>query len=273
MARSTDPSRTKSLRDRYSRNLRGAFSRINTVIREGVIEEDVFGLNGAGELTADVDPPGDYSFRSDDQKVEAFVDWLEDAQANEVLEVIQEDQNTYVRNAYERGIKNVHSDLRGQGVDISEDDVARLINQPIHQDKLQQLYTRNFRELKGITEAVDQQVSRELTEGLLQGDNPRDIARRITDRVDKIGKTRATTLARTEILNAHNESALTRYEQVLGDEAEVTVEAEILTAQDNRVCDICEPRHGDTMSIDDARANGPPWHPRCRCTYRANYSN
>lgn len=265
-ARSEDPSRTKTVRREYARRLRGAYGRINAVIRDAVGSRDIFGLReGNGELLADVSEPEGFQFVRDDQKIEGFTEWLDDAQEREVLTVIDRDGNQYVERAYERGIKNAHADLRAQGVDISRDDVREMFNQPVHRDKLQALYTRNFQELSGITKAVDQQVSRELTEALIEGVNPTEAARRITDRVDSIGKTRAEVLARTEILNAHNEAALTRFEQTLGADAEVRINAEILSAQDARVCEECEPRHGDILTIDQARQDGPPWHPRCRC--------
>lgn len=267
--RSEDPSRTKTVRQRYARRLRGGYERINTVVRRAVIERDIFGL----EYDTLTTPPGDFSFDRDDRKVEAFVDWLERAQQDEVLSVIDRNGNQYVRAAYHRGLKNAHQNLREEGVDIEREDVERIFNQPIHREKAQNLYTRNFRELVGITEAVDQQVSRELSQALIEGVSPRETARRITDRVDSIGKTRATVLARTETLNSHNEAALSRYEQVLGDEADVVVEAEILTAGDDRVCDECEPRHGEVMSLEDARSDGPPWHPQCRCTFRPRVKN
>lgn len=263
-SRSEDPSQTKTVRQRYARRLRGGFSRINTVIRTAVVEHDAFGLT----FDALVTPPGDYSFDRDDRKVDGFVSWLERAQDEEVLELIGRDDNQYIRAAYERGLKNAHQNLRAEGVDVELADLERIFDQPVHRETVQNLYTRNFRELKGITEAVDQQVSRELSQALVEGVNPDEVADRITDRVDSIGKRRATVLARTETLNSHNEAALSRYEQVLGDDAAVQLEAEVMTAQDDRVCDECEPRHGEVMSIEDARADGPPFHAQCRCTYR-----
>lgn len=264
-ARSADPTRTKSLRSRYARTLRGGFSRINTVIREAVVERDIFGLGEDGQLIADVMPPRDFRFDRDDQKVEGFVTWLEQAQADEVLEIIGQNDNQYVRSAYERGIKNAHRNLREEGIDIPVDELDRLFNQPVHRDKLQLLYTRNYRALNGITDDVAKEVSRELTQGLAEGTNPRVTARRITDRVDSIGKTRATTMARTETIHAHAEGALDRYEST--GVSEVVGQAEFLTAGDDRVCDICAALDGNRYSIEEARGKIPQ-HPNCRCTFK-----
>jgi len=139
-----------------------------------------------------------------------------------------------------------------------------VFRKPVHRDKLQLLYTRNFQALEGITDAVDKEVSRVLTQGLAEGVNPREAARRITDRVDKIGKTRATTLARTEIINAHAEGTLDRFERMGVDE--VGVKAEWQTAGDSRVCPICASLEGSTFTIDEARGKLPA-HPRCRCAF------
>jgi SPP1 gp7 family putative phage head morphogenesis protein len=122
------------------------------------------------------------------------------------------------------------------------------------------------------------------------------MARVLSDRVDKIGKTRATVLARTEVINAHAEGTLKRFEE-LG-VGEVTVKAEWQAAGDNRVCPICENLEGTTHSLEDVRSATarlteddvrphlpepkrvdqfdvssltgefpvkPPAHPQCRC--------
>lgn len=268
-----DPSRTKTIQQEYAQKIRGRFSDINTEIRAGVRDRDVFGLQE--EQLADFDPDNlrDYTYDTTAQKERQFMNWLEEQMNNGVLEVIDERDNTYVRRSYERGIKNAHSNLRDAGVDIEESDVARLINQPVHQDRLETLYARNFQALEGITAATSRETSRVLTDALSEGVNPRVAARRLTDRVDSIGKTRATTMARTEIMRSHNYGSIQRYRGVLGEDAEVEVQAEVMTAQDDRVCDQCTPMHGVTMSLDEAESSGPPFHPVCRCVLRPTYSN
>lgn len=255
-----DPTQTKTLRGRYAQRLRGRFAAINTQIRRGVIERDVFGLSG--EALVESVPP--FRFASTDQKVDQFVNWLEDQQRTEVLQVIQSNENTFVRSAYRKGLRDAEQRLRAQGASIPADDFMRVFALPVVKEQLQTLYTRNFRELKGITEAVDQQVSRELADGLAQGEGPEKIARRITDRVDTIGKTRATTLARTEIVRSHADATLTRYEQA-GVE-DVVGKAEFATAGDDDVCAICRSLEGTTYTIAGARGLIPQ-HPNCRCTF------
>jgi len=64
---------------------------------------------------------------------------------------------------------------------------------------------------------------------------------------------------------AHNEATLAEYERVLGEDTEVEIGAEVSTAGDSHVCDICSPWDGETMTTEVARREGPPFHPRCRC--------
>jgi SPP1 gp7 family putative phage head morphogenesis protein len=194
---------------------------------------------------------------------------------DDVLEAIDTDRNQFVRAGYERGLTHADVEARKIGLDVPDSSVAAVINRPIHRDELELIYTRDYSELEGITQAVSQQSNRMLADGLAAGEGPREIARRLTDRVDAIGKTRATTLARTSVIDTFNSAALKRYEE-LGAEG-VTVRAEWQTAGDERVCKICQALEGQTWTIEEARSATvsvaghsdipvtPPAHPRCRC--------
>lgn len=224
-------------------------------------------------------PAREFDFPTDDdgEKVDAFLDWLQAAEDDEVLEVFrrtssggvavrEEWQDIYVRRSYAKGVEYANARLREQGVDVDAIDTAQLFNTPIHADALGILSTRNFRELQGITDEMDRQISRVLTEGFAQGQNPRVMARNINEVVDDVGITRARTLARTETINAHAESTLNRFERILGPDAEVTGSAEWSTAGDNRVCAICAGLEGTVYELDDARGLIPV-HPSCRCVW------
>lgn len=285
-AASTDPTKTKTIRDTYASRLRGRFAAINAAIREGVVKNNVLGLESDGstddaaelaetfadeqvELHADVDRPPDLSALDEAEKMRRFQEWLTEAQESEVLEVITREENVWVRRAYERGIKNADSRLKQAGMSVAGGDAADAITVPLHERRLKTLFARNFAELNGITDAVSQQISRELATGLSEGVSPTEMARRLTDRVSKIGKTRATTLARTEIINSHTEAALQRYEQQGVDTVGIEPEVEIETAGDNDVCAECQAAAAQgPWSIDEFRGSAyePPLHPNCRCT-------
>lgn len=254
-----DPTRTQTIRRRYAQRLRGGFGGINTAIREGVANRDIFGLSTDALAT----PPPRFHFDRDDRKTEAFVEWLRQQQENDVLSVVSRGENKFVRHAYKRGLTDAGVRLRQQGVE-TPDGVETMLRLPETQEKLQLLYTRNYRALEGITDEVAKQISRELTDGLAAGRGPREIARDLSDRVDKIGKTRATTLARTEIVNAHASASLDRYSRE--GVSEVVGKAELSTAGDSRVCAQCASLEGRTYKIEDAR-DRIPVHPQCRCAW------
>lgn len=278
-----DPTRSQTLRRRYAQRLRGQFANLNTVIRRGITERDVFRLQAE---TLQPRPPTDppvFRFPTDDRKIEAFMAWLRRQERRGVLEVIHRGDNQFVRAAYAKGLSHADAALNAEGVQIPERELAALFNAPMHREALQMLYTRNFAELEGITETMNQQISRELADGFSRGLGPRAMARNVTDRVDKIGKHRATLLARTETIRTHSEATLNRFEQA--GVGTVTVRAEWATAGDRRVCPICQTLEGRTMSVEEARSETfsysasesepgslsgtypiqPPTHPQCRC--------
>lgn len=281
----TDPTRTTTLRKRYAQKLRGRFAALNTVIRDGIVDRDIFGLSGESLQAAPIDDPQPFRFETDARKHEEFMTWLRRQLDRGVLRVIERNGNTFIQNAYHSGLQHADSELRKAGVDVSEQDIERIFNLPVHQDTVGLLYQRNYEALRGINQEVAKQISQTLSDGFSQGKNPRTIARELTDRVDTIGKTRATTLARTEVINTHSEATLNRYEQ-LGVDG-VTIKAELSTAGDRRVCPLCKAREGKTVTIQEAREETftyeadedeppslsgtyrirPPIHPNCRCAW------
>jgi SPP1 gp7 family putative phage head morphogenesis protein len=138
------------------------------------------------------------------------------------------------------------------------------------------LRTKNLTNLKGITEEMNKGIVQSLSKGILEGEGFPELAKRITDKVEGIGITRAELLARTEVQDAANQAAKARYEQA-GIEY-----AQWITANDDRVSDQDRPRDGivfvlsqgiDAGFLDgqgykknaDKPATIPPSHPRCRC--------
>lgn len=281
-----DPTRTKTLRRNYAQRLRGPLRKLNAAIREAVQREDLFGLNTDTLQPEPPQPPNDRTFRfgTDDEQIEAFMRWLRRQESRGILEVIHRDENTFIRSAYAAGVRHADAALNEQGVQIPERDLQAMFNTPVHQEALQTLYTRNFQELQGVTDAMNQQISRELADGFAQGWSPTKMARNTTDRVDAVGKYRATLLARTETIRAHSTSTLNRFEE-FGTE-QVTIQAEWSTAGDRRVCPICQTLEGRVMTIEEARTETfqfqasesqpsslsgsypiqPPAHPQCRCS-------
>ena len=134
--------------------------------------------------------------------------------------------------------------------------------QPETLSKIELIYTRAYNDLKGVTDAMDQNMSRVLANGLAAGQNPTQIASEMTKQVKKIGIVRARAIARTEIISAHAEGQLDAFEK-LG-VAEVGVMAEWVTGGDP--CELCAELEGVVMTVVEARGLIPR-HPNCKCSW------
>lgn len=290
-----DPTRTTVLRNLFTREVRRRFRRLTDLIRRAVIEEDVFGLLDAEARITRLQTgqtPGrrQFAFPRDSRKVSAFMDWLDRMVQAEVLDVREFSQigegverawtNQYIYDSYARGVQRARYQLRQAGFDVpplsATGGLGVSLATPFHVDRVGLLFTRVFNELRGITAAMDQSISRILSVGLAQGDHPRVLARRLVktitgptlDLTDTLGRfiparRRAEILARTEIIRAHAHGQLQEYAN-WGVEG-VTVQAEWITAGYG-VCPQCQALEGERFSIDVAR-NMLPLHPQCRCAW------
>ena len=264
-ARRQDPTQSLTIQDRFEGEAYRRFRELKGKIRREIEKEDGFGLKTNR---------GRFDFPRDSEKVSAFMDWLREQQQEGVLGVQrgvpvqraaeQAWTRTYIERAYQQGVGHAARNMRGQGVTVDQRWVDAAFNREMHADRVGIAYTRAYQQLQGITEAMDQAISRELASGIAQGLNPRDIARNLNNRVDSIGIARARTMARTEVVHAHAEASLNAYEEA-GIEGVETV-AEWSTAGDDLVCPICEDLEGTTIPLNDAHGI-IPIHPNCRCAW------
>jgi len=268
---SLDPTQTKSLRKKHEAAYYKRFRQLKGQLRTAIEERDVLHL-GSQRVRNAAPNPREYQFLSDSEKRRRFEAWLQKQIDNGVLVVENPDavrrgnhySAQYLRKAYSKGAQDAGKELRSRGVDVQQESVADVFNTPVHRQKLEQLHTRVFENLNGITSDMSDEIGDELAEALSEGLNPRDAARNINDRVDKVGITRARLLGRTEIIHAHAEGTLDR----LGREGfeEVQADVEWSTAGDSRVCPICASLQGNTYTLEEARGKLPA-HPSCRCAW------
>jgi len=276
-----DPSRTLTLRRQFMAEATRRFRELRQQIVKAIVELDVLGLREPQHslsVLAELSPR-QFAFARSERKVEAFMEWLNEMERTGVLEIstragvhggAQPWTNKYIYTAYQKGINRARQELRKKGYNVPTatgltpgglNPITVAMNRPIHAERVALIYTRAYNELKGITAAMDQQISRVLAQGLAEGKNALDIARTITDRVDKIGITRARTLARTEVIAAHHRATVGEYRE--WGASGVQVMAEWATAGGG-VCELCAPMEGRVYTLDDIEGM-IPFHPNCRC--------
>ena len=290
-----DPTHTTAIRNAFARNAKRRFTELALVVAEAILKQDCFGLKKESMVIQQMNPPAyrSFAFLRDSEKVEAFMQWLQDQVNKGVLELRQFRQigqaieyawtDMYILDSYKRGIVRARYELKRAGLDVpSVDDSggidAVLNGTPFHLDRVGLLFTRVYSDLKGITDAMDAQISRILSQGMIDGDGPALLARKLVAAINGTGagdlgitdiigrfipaKRRAEMLARTEIIRAHHLATIQEYRN-WGLEG-VRVQAEWSTAGDDRVCERCQPLEGKLFTLDEIE-DKIPLHPQCRC--------
>jgi SPP1 gp7 family putative phage head morphogenesis protein len=277
--RKYDPTHTLALRNRFIADLARRFKALKRDIITTIVDRDALGLKKDRPRIMEAARELEFNFPTSVQKIDAFMKWLREQQERGILEIIERPRsilsppqaepwaNLYLRSAYEKGVVSADAKLARAGVEPirpagpSGARIVGVFDQPQHADRAATIFTRAFSDLEGITEAMDTQISRILTEGLLYGGGPEQLAREIAEKVDGIGLNRARTLARTEIVRAHHLATIQEFKNAAVND--VQVQAEYTTAEDP--CPVCEPYAGQIMSLDEAEKLIPQ-HPNCRCS-------
>lgn len=285
-----DPTRTTSLRNAFVRQMTKRFAELKKAIKQAIIEQDCFGLteNKIQSYILGVPAAKEYKYMTSEEKITAFMEWLKSQERKGILQTTQFSQlgsaartpwtNMYIEDSYKRGVIRARYELGKAGYGIPKMEqtggIFASMNTPFHMDRVGLLFSRTFTDLKGITDQMDSHISRILSQGMIDGDGPRDIARKLLNTIDgNLGMTdtlgrfipaerRAITLARTETIRAHHLATVQEYRN--WGAAGVNVEAEIVTAQDENVCEECDSLTGQTYTLDEAEGLIPV-HPNCRC--------
>ena len=100
-----------------------------------------------------------------------------------------------------------------------------------------------------------------LTQGMIRGDNIRDMSRAVADKLNSSYRN-AERLVRTETSHIHNTAEIAAYE------AAGYEEYEFMASLGERTCEVCGGLDGQHFKIADIQygVNFPPVHPNCRCT-------
>lgn len=285
-----DPTRTTTLRNAFARRMRVRFDKIQREVYDAVYTNDGFALR-EDDITVQQVRRGQFDFPTNSEKISAFMSWLDDLIQEELLVVRRMPQigqgiesrwtDMYVEDSYKRGVMRSRQEMRNAGMNVPPMEqtggIEASMSTPFHMDRVGMLYIRVYEELKGISSQMAAQISRVLSQGMIDGDNPRLIARKLRHVISGMGenlgitdtlgrfipaKRRSEILARTEIIRAHHKGMMQEYRN-WGVEG-VHVMAEFRTSGDARVCSQCSGMEGNTYTLDEAE-NLIPVHPQCRC--------
>jgi SPP1 gp7 family putative phage head morphogenesis protein len=268
--REESPAETEGIQDEYRRDLARRIRKLRGVLRETIVENDALGIKGGYETRLndedDISSREEFDFEQAPPKQVEFRkqlrEWIDEGILEPTdIEEIEEGRHytaIYIDSAYAQGMAFANGLLIQKDVDVPDEDFQTVVSRPIHASTLETLYSRNYEGLEDITEDMDRSISRILTEGFRKGWGTRKLADEITKEVRDIQHTRARALARTEVMNAHNEGTLNRYDS-FGVE-----QVEILT---HTPCPICQRiEDGDPYTVSEATGLIPA-HPNCVCTW------
>lgn len=262
------------------------------VLRETIVERDCFGLISPATQQVNFSPSGrgEFAYPSDNAKIAYFLAWFkEQLQAGIIdrsgfVRMTREIwTNLYLRQAYERGVRQARQELRKQGIAVPDlDEIDALLNVEPHKSNLERLNQRMINELEGFTSGISHRVGRVLSDSFSRRHSPYMILERINkgliqgkDRKE-LGLTllfgkfvafemRADMIARTEIVRNVNEAALEEYSRWGIDHVGMEVELNWTTAGDARVCPYCKSMSAaGPYKLSEAKGLLPA-HVLCRC--------
>lgn len=226
--------------------------------------------NDALNLSQNVDAPDDFGEPVEEAE-RRFLHWFDSA-LDELVD--EEDYDGYVERAYRRGLVHADRELEAAGEDPSGLDpetvggaismVSIVASRPRHRRNRASFRDQNHRAVRKIKEDVRGEVARELDGAIRAGENKRQVADTVNDRIDSTGITNGRRHALTITAAVHADATLERFKEVGVDSVEVV--AEFQSAGDDKVCDLCAWRHGDRYSLKEARGM-LPIHPQCRCVF------
>jgi SPP1 gp7 family putative phage head morphogenesis protein len=245
-----------------------------------LVEEDAFGLKPISHDPFTPTTNTRWRFETNPQKLKLFQDWLKKTFGKHLKnQAIDKLWEAYILEGFRKGAGRAFDDTKqeeGKKPDsvlpspqldfyngTKMEFLRSAFGQPETIEKVKLLASRTYDGMEGVTSAMATKMSRLLTDGLVQGMNPRTIANLLSSEIN-IGKARAETIARTELIRAHAEGQLLAF-QKLGVE-EVGAAVEWSTAGDERVCHLCKPLEGVVLKTSEA-AGMIPRHPNCRCAW------
>lgn len=261
-----DPTRTKTLRTRFEAEFKKKFAR--------VLAELADFMDQAPGIMANKK----YDFPVGPLQTSTLLDFLNESLSRNLIDPVEAQRiirdkgitpapgnwvERYLYDSYKKGVRRAQSEINKRTKNGGRVELMKgALKRKNHQDKLAQILGRVYTNLEDISEAMEAGIRREIALGLEGGEGTEAIARRIKGRVEKIGLTRARTLARTEVIRSHHAANIATYREA-GIQG-IEVQAEFATAGDARVCTECQGLEGKIFTLAEIE-DMIPVHPNCRC--------
>lgn len=216
--------------------------------------------------------PNPYVFQRNPENIARFESWLDAVISAEILQptipLEQRWLSSSLGTGYISGVASVATAVlplaKKQGISLPANSP---FTNPKHIERAKLIYTRNFNGMQGITDSMKSEMKKILADGIIRGNNPRDIAVRLNNSVHGIGKVRARRIARTEIVEAHQEAAIAEAEE-LESQTGFKIDMKWRTALDGRERDSHRARHNKIYTKEVARTL--LGEPNCRCALIPN---
>lgn len=264
------------------------FLKFERELRNLIAKEDAFGLkfrqsilnneavpSPINAITDNLTGNSRWAYSTTPEQLDYFRVWLETQIAHDIFQrigVASSWADKYIQEAYLKGQARGFDEAvkaplwTGVSPQTSSIPVRQALrfqytSSPISVQGLQLLEARVQTELKGATDAMSQQLSRELLDGMVRNLTPTVIAASAINRVRKVGLSRALVTVQTEIVRANAEGVLDALESLGVTEVETMVEWQT----GSNPCPACQALKGVVMTIAKARGLFPR-HPRCRCS-------
>lgn len=288
-----DPSRTAGLRRAFIADLNRRFDSLQKELLQILVAQDAFGLSPHkpiifnDRITLNY---GQYAFLTSAEKAKAFLRIVQRLSEKRILEADKAEEDRWWTQYTQRAFKSG----AGEAFDLvkksrwgkkdgdwykgaREEFLQSGLLRPIDIETVKLMAGRIYTDLKGITEAMSVKLNRTLTDGLVQGKGPYEIAKQIRTDIEGIGKARSRILARTEMVRAKAEGQLVALEKLQVPGVQLKVEWVVSGLGTTRKgfpspCPKCKQYAGRTFTIEEAKGLLPV-HPACSCGWIPSSEN
>lgn len=190
-----DPTNTFRLRGKFKQDFTQRWSRLRIAARDIIMKQDVLALRSGGLMN--VAAPGIVNSAT---KTEVWQRWFDSALDKLVVGGDGSWMRPYLSAAFDEGTK--FGQLQAKTI-VTHQYAG-------HRSDALQVLARV--ELQGIAQAVSQQATRAVANGLLTHQAPMAIVRAVQAAIDKVGRVRSEAMVEMLVVRAHSEASLDVYE-------------------------------------------------------------